>query len=110
MKSLHESVGFFCEYLVLSLLRKPNIHKKSFQSKIEKAFHFHYGAQSGKTKSIGQGHKKKPKTIIVSVLGFFIAVKIAFYLNNGAYFSLLSYIIQIKMALKTPAIGKPLVS
>jgi hypothetical protein len=57
MKSLHESVGFFCEYLVLSLLKKPNIHKKSFQSKIEKAFHFHYGTQSGKTKSICQGHE-----------------------------------------------------
>jgi len=57
MKSLHESVGFFCEYLVLSLLKKPNIYKKSFQSKIEKAFHFHYGAQSGRTKSISQGHE-----------------------------------------------------
>jgi hypothetical protein len=56
MESLHESVGFFYDYLVLSKLKKPNNHKKSFQSKIEKALHFHYGALSGKTESICQGH------------------------------------------------------
>jgi len=33
MKSLHESVGFFCKYLVLSSLKKSNIYKKSFSIK-----------------------------------------------------------------------------
>jgi hypothetical protein len=30
MESSNESLGFFCKYLVLSSLKKPNIYKKSF--------------------------------------------------------------------------------
>jgi hypothetical protein len=54
MESSNESLGFFCKYLVLSSLKKSNSCNKSFQSLIEKAFHFHYGAFSGccETKSI----------------------------------------------------------
>jgi hypothetical protein len=72
MRSLHESVGFFCEYLVLSKLKKPNIYKKVFNQRLKRlSFPLRNSIYKNEVNQ-SRSRKKNPK--LLNSLGFFFTM------------------------------------